>query len=181
MLISVLVLQPLAPASALAADATPASHIRAEISNARLAGSGNFRWFGLKFYEARLWVSSEGYVPDTPTRNKFALDLQYARNLVGSKIAQASYDEIRKLKIGNDENQKFWLAQMSKLFPDVKEDDHITGVYLPGEGARFYLNGKLLGEIMDTEFAHAFFAIWLDKNTSAGALRSQLLENARPV
>jgi Chalcone isomerase-like len=40
---------------------------------------------------------------------------------------------------------------------------------------RFYLDGKLLGEIADVEFAQAFFAIWLDPRTSASNLRKQLL------
>jgi hypothetical protein len=56
---------------------------------------------------------------------------------------------------------------MKGIFPDVKEGSRITGIHIPNEAARFYLNGKLLGEIRDPEFAHSFFAIWLDKKTSA--------------
>ena len=55
-----------------------------------------------------------------------------------------------------------------------------TGVYLPGQGARFYRDGKLLGEILDPEFGHAFFAIWLDPKTTGGKLREALLANATP-
>jgi hypothetical protein len=36
-------------------------------------------------------------------RQRFALDLTYARNLYGNKIAEASIDEIGKLKLGTAE------------------------------------------------------------------------------
>jgi hypothetical protein len=56
------------------------------------------------------------------------------------------------------------------VFPDVQSGDRITGLYLPGQGARFYFGERLLGEVNDAEFARAFFAIWLDPRTRAPAL-----------
>jgi hypothetical protein len=157
-------------ASAQAAN-IPA-HILQELPDARLSGQGTFRWFGLKIYDAALWVGESGY---QTTSAKFILNLSYARELYGEKIATASIDEIRELGIGSSEQQQIWLGKMKMLFPDVKEGSQISGVYLPGQAARFYLDGKLLGEINDAEFARAFFAIWLDPRTSAGGLRKQLL------
>lgn len=151
------------------------AHISEEIPQAGLQGTGSFRWFGLHIYDASLWSAPEGYKPDSDKPQKFALDLAYARTLYGSKIADASIDEIEKLKLGTAEKRERWLAQMKKIFPDVKQGTHITGIYIPNEAARFYLNGKLLGEIRDAEFAHAFFAIWLDKKTTAQNLRTKLL------
>ncbi|MFZ6757112.1 chalcone isomerase family protein [Undibacterium sp. Ji50W] len=161
-------------ASAQTTVAVP-PHIREEIPQASLQGSGSFRWFGLHIYDASLWSTTEGYKPDSEKPQRFALDLEYARRLYGSKIADASIDEIEKLKLGTAEKRQRWLAQMKALFPDVKQGTHITGIHIPNEAARFYLNGKLLGEIKDAEFAHAFFAIWLDKKSSAPSLRSKLL------
>jgi hypothetical protein len=161
------------PVSA-ASDAVPA-HISRELGDARLSGQGSFRWFGLKIYDARLWVERTGFEPAHPVSAKLVLDLGYARDLYGSRIAQSSIDEIRKLGFGTDLQQHMWLVKMTALFPNVQEGTHISGVYLPGAGARFYLDGNLLGEIDDPEFARAFFAIWLDKRTSATKLRSQLL------
>ncbi len=148
-----------------------APHIAAEIPAARLAGEGNYRWFGLKIYAAQLWVGEAGYRSDAT----FALDLHYARNLNGAKIAEASRDEISKLGLGSETQRTAWLAGMTRLFPDVAEGDHLTGIFRPGQGARFYLNGKLQGEINDPQFAQAFFAIWLDPKTSAPELRKALL------
>lgn len=161
------------PVSA-ASDAVP-PHIGRELGDASLSGQGSFRWFGLKIYDARLWVEKAGFQPDRPMTAKLVLDLGYARDLYGRRIAQSSIDEIRQLGIGNAVQHQMWLEKMTALFPDVHEGTHISGVNLPGQGARFYLDGKLLGEIDDPEFARAFFSIWLDERTSAAQLREQLL------
>jgi len=157
-----------------ASDAVP-PHVSMELGDARLSGQGSFRWFGLKIYDARLWVEKSGFQPGHPVTAKLVLDLGYARDLYGKRIAQSSIDEISQLGFGNALQHHMWLEKMTALFPDVHEGTHISGVHLPGRGARFYLDGKLLGEIDDPEFARAFFSIWLDERTSASKLREQLL------
>jgi hypothetical protein len=168
------------PIFVLAGSSIAPAHIQSEVRQARLAGEGTFRWFGLKIYDAQLWVGEKGYVEQAPYSEKFALNLRYARSLYGAKIAEASRDEMLKLGLGTEQQRANWQADMEKLFPEVDEGTQLTGVYLPGEGARFYLDGKPLGEIRDAEFARAFFAIWLDANTSAQKLRTALLADAAP-
>ncbi|WP_353156134.1 chalcone isomerase family protein [Herminiimonas fonticola] len=165
---------------ALAREPAAPQHIEKEIGQARLAGQGSFRWFGLKIYDAALWVGDKGYRAQAPAAAKLVLDLRYARNLQGKKIAAASEDEMRKLGLGSAQQRASWQAAMENIFPDVNEGTHLSGVYLPNEGARFYLNGKFIGEIMDAEFSHAFFAIWLDPQTTAAQLRNALLADAAP-
>lgn len=160
------------PATAQTQSESVPSHIQQELGKARLSGSGGYRWFGLAIYQASLWTGPEGWRPDL---KRYALDLRYARSLVGKKIAQASLDEMEKLQVGTPEKRQQWLTTMQQIFPDVKEGTHITGIYDGPNGARFYLDGKLLAEVKDSEFAQAFFAIWLHPNTSAPALRKQLL------
>jgi hypothetical protein len=167
----------LCAAQAQAANLPPP--IENEIGNARLAGQGSYRWFGLKIYDAQFWVGAQGYLPNAPESAKFALNLTYARDLYGKRIARSSIDEISKLGFGTSDQHEVWLNRMEALFPDVHEGTQISGIYLPGQGARFYLNGNLLGEIADPEFARAFFAIWLDPRTSASSLRSSLLSSAQ--
>ncbi len=164
---------------ALAAAAAPAP-VDTELPGARLAGSGTFKYFGLQIYDAQFWVGPNGYRPAAPKAEKFALDLRYTRSLHGRKIATASTDEIKKLGLGTPEQRADWQARMEKIFPDVQEGTRITGIYLPEEGARFYRDGKPIGEITDPAFGYAFFAIWLDPKTTAGALRDALLANAGP-
>ncbi|MFZ6862859.1 chalcone isomerase family protein [Undibacterium sp. Ji67W] len=148
-------------------------HIQTELPKAIMQGQGTYRWFGLRIYDATLWTGPEGW--NDQQKHKVALDLRYARNLVGRKIADASVQEMEKLHQGSASQRQQWLQQMTSLFPDVKEGTHITGIYVPNESARFYLDGKWLGEIRDAEFARAFFSIWLDPQTSAPDLRKKLL------
>lgn len=150
-------------------------HIRLEIPQAHLLGAGTYTWFGLKIYDAALWVGENGYQPAPNGNAKFALDLQYARELDGERIAEASLKEIERMAIGSPRQQQAWLARMKEIFPDVKKGTHLTGVYEPDEGVRFYLNGKIMADVRDPEFAHAFFAIWLDRRTSDRQLRYALL------
>jgi hypothetical protein len=167
--------------AAPAGSSSPAPpYLSAEIPQAYLAGSGTFRYFGMHIYDAQLWVGPSGYRPDAPRATPFALELRYARALNGRKIAASSADEIKTLGLGTNAQRSDWLARMEKLFPDVQEGTRITGVYLPAQGAHFYRDGKLLGEIADPEFAAAFFAIWLDPKTSAPPLRTALLADAAP-
>ena len=69
-----------------------------------------------------------------------------------------------------------WLKAMSALFPDVQRGDRITGVHVPGAGARFYLNGQWLGEVADEAFSRLFFGIWLSPKTSQPGMRRTLIE-----
>ncbi len=172
------------PGVVMAADASPAvavpAWLEAEIPKARLAGSGNFRYFGMSIYDADFWVGPNGYRTTAPHADRYALDLRYARALVGKRIAASSADEMKKLGLGSAEQRAAWQTRMEALFPDVQEGTRITGIYLPKHGARFYRDGKLLGEIDDPTFGAAFFAIWLDPKTTGGKLREALLADAAP-
>lgn len=131
-------------------------------------GSGNFRRFGFLVYEATLWAG------DDPLRPPLALRLTYKRNIAGQAIAEASVKEMRQLGVTDEALLARWGAQMARLFPDVRAEDQILGLHLP-EGARFFFNGRPLGELSEPAFARAFFAIWLDPRTSAPELRAALL------
>jgi len=170
----------LLPAAVHAGGSIAPAHLQSEMPRVKLAGEGTFRWFGLKIYDAQLWVGEKGYAEHSPFNEKFALNLRYARSLYGAKIAEASREEMLKLGLGTEQQRASWQADMEKLFPDVDEGTQLTGVFLPGEGARFYVDGKPLGDIRDAEFARAFFSIWLDANTTAQKLRTALLANAAP-
>lgn len=132
-------------------------------------GSGEFRRFGFLVYEATLWVAGED-----PLLPPLALRLTYRRNISGRSITDASVAEMRNLGGVDSARLMQWGEQMGRLFPDVRPGDEILGLHLP-EGARFYLNERLLGAIEDPAFARAFFGIWLDPRSSAPELRSALL------
>lgn len=140
-------------------------------------GSGEMTWFGLKLYRATLWVAGQqGVKKDGQLREDvpLALALEYRRDIEGDRIVRASVDEMRKLGASDEQLQR-WALEMRRVFPDVRKGDVLTGVYLPGRGARFFFREREIGEVADAEFARRFFAIWLDPKTSAPDVRAALL------
>ncbi|WP_322618182.1 chalcone isomerase family protein [Pseudomonas sp. BIC9C] len=143
------------------------------LPGAQILGTGEFRKYGFDVYSARLWSTSRPLANDQP----FALELIYQRSISRDDLVNASVREIKRLSgtAISDEQLASWQAQMQQSFVDVQAGTRLTGVYLPGQGARFFLGQHLLREVKDLQFAQAFFAIWLDPRTSNPELRQQLL------
>ncbi|MGP0172309.1 chalcone isomerase family protein [Pseudomonas sp. NCHU5208] len=163
----------LALALACAAQANTQNGWREQLPQAELVGSGDFTWFGFSVYNAKLWSPSRPVKFDQP----FALELTYRRNISRETLVETSLDEIRRIDAkalqGGREAQ--WAEEMRQAFVDVRDGTRITGVYLPGKGCQFYVDGKLQHVIDDPVFARAFFSIWLDPQTRSPKLRAALL------
>lgn len=140
----------------------------------RLAGRALMRFFGLRVYEARLWVAP-GPSADIFQR-EFFLELRYALSLKGERIADRSVDEIAGIGQGSSAQRQAWGEAMRRLFPDVAEGDRLLGHHVPGGPSRFHFNDRPIGSIDDPMFGRAFFGIWLDPRTSEPGLRSNLLK-----
>lgn len=153
-----------------ARDLLPTS-IAADAPGLSQRGSGTYRWLGFEIYTATLWTA--GVAPDFG--RPFALALRYARTLNGRAIADRSADEIEKLALATPEQLAAWRTAMAGVFPDVARGTTLTGLHLPGRGARFFRDGQPIGDIADAAFARAFFSIWLHPQTSAPDLRTALL------
>lgn len=161
------------------AQALP-GEVLSELPGARLQGSGRLRFLGLRVYDIRMWSAARVPRDDAWASVPLALEIQYARALVGKLIAERSIDEMRRQGPIADDKASRWLAAMTATFPDVKEGDRLTGVHRPGEAARFHFNAAPVGELRDPEFARLFFGIWLSARTSEPALRDALLGTATP-
>lgn len=156
---------------------TPPPEVAQALGQPRLQGSGRLRFLGLRVYDARLWVAGQP-VADTPDGwdgLPLALELQYLRRLVGRQIAERSLEEMRRQGEIAPADAERWLAAMTQIFPDVADGDRLTGLHLPGQGLRFFLNGQPRGEVMEPAFARLFLGIWLSPRTSEPALRAALL------
>lgn len=167
----------LAPARAFAQGHAVPPEVTTDVAGARLLGKGLLRFLGLRIYEARLFVPAAAPGDDWAAA-PLALELQYARSLDGAKIAERSLTEMRRQADIDNPKSARWVTAMKQVFPDVKEGDRITGINVPGMGARFFVNGQLKGDIRDPEFARLFFGIWLSPKTSEPALRDALLGKA---
>ena len=167
----------------LGAMAAPPAFVAADVPEARLAGEGDYTWFGMRIYQAQLWVGPLGYQGAASATAPFVLELRYARALDGGKIAEASHEQMQKIGVGTEQQRQSWLGTMRRIFPNVKEGQRIAGAYRAGiaPGVRFYLDGQVLADVPDGDFARAFFAIWLSPAGTAPTLRAALLQNAAPL
>ncbi len=137
-------------------------------------GSARLTVWGLHVYDAQLWVQP-GWTAERYAQTPLILDLLYARSLSGERIAERSLTEMNRNPRANPALGGMWLKQMKALFPDVKAGDRLTGWLIPGVGARFALNRRALGEVLDPLFAELFFGIWLAPQTSEPELRRALM------
>ena len=152
---------------------------RPSVPEARLVGRGDFTWFGMSLYIARLWSSEAPPAWGQP----FALELTYRRALSRDTLVEASLDEMRRLGGANldDATLQRWSAEMREAFVDVQPGMRITGVYLPGKGCTFYVDDRLHRQVPDARFARAFFDIWLDPRARDPQLRQRLLGQGGPA
>lgn len=146
---------------------------RSQLPGAALVGQGDFTWFGLSVYQARLWSPASTVAWDQP----FALELSYRRALSRDNLVQASIEEMRRLGGSSTHEARLadWEREMRKAFVGVQPGQRITGLYLPGKGASFYVDDQLRHTVADADFARAFFAIWLDARARHPELRRALL------
>lgn len=150
------------------------------LPDAQRVGGGELRVFGLPIYDAELWAAAPAAA--VARRAPFALQLSYRRAISRDALVSASLKEIRRLAEREPDPAQIrrWTQEMQQAFVDVRAGDRITGVFLPGEGARFYVGERLRHAVADPAFAEAFFAIWLDARTRNPELRGQLLGRSDP-
>ena len=158
-----------------AADKRP--ELASVLPQSRLIGKGRLTFWGFEVYDARLWALP-GFKPDSLTTQPFALELAYLRAFGIKDVAERSITEMRRSASISEAQAKIWIDEMTRALPDVNKGDRVMGVYRPGVGAQFLMNGKPTGEIRDLEFARLFFGIWLSPKTSEPKLRSALLAGA---
>jgi len=163
-----------APAALATAPPLPPG-VRSLAPSLEVQGGGELTFFGFAVYEGWYWSPVRGFSVEHP----LALDLHYKRSFEGKAIAARSVDEIANLGLGTTEQRMLWGQAMRRIFPDVADGDRITGISVPPGIARFFHNGRFIGEVADREFARAFFGIWLDPRTSQPDFRRRLLGEAQ--
>jgi Chalcone isomerase-like len=141
---------------------------------AKPLGQATMRWFGLKIYDAQLWAEK------SPTQFNYRddahlLELTYARDFEGEKIAEKSRAEIEKQGVGTAEKLNIWQKKLTALIPNVNKGNQLAALYKPGKGLVLFKNGQPVGELNDPELANAFMGIWLDPRSSEPALREKLI------
>ena len=150
------------------------AELQEALPSAQTLGVAWLRFMGIDIYQARLWVVT-GFQAGSYAQSPFALELNYARALNGRLIAERALKEMRRQAGAEAAQEASWLDAMLRAFPDVQSGDRITGLHVPGQGARFWFNGQPRPAVRDTEFSRRFFGIWLSDASSEPQLRASLL------
>lgn len=164
------------PASAQTPDAPNTALLKPALPEHTRLGGARLRYWGFDVYDMSLFAPP-GFDIQRFEDRPFSLELRYLRSFKGADIASRSIDEMQAIAPIEPAQARRWQNAMGAVFPDVQRGDRITGVHLPGNGARFYLNGQWLGEIADDAFSRLFFGIWLSPRTSQPKLREALIQS----
>lgn len=155
---------------------SPGPALSTALQDQTRTGTARMRYWGFDVYDAHLYVA-RGFDIQRFEEQRFGLELNYLRGFKGADIAERSLEEMKGLATLDPTQAQRWRNAMSALFPNVQSGDRLTGVHVPGSGARFYLNGQWLGEIADDTFSRLFFGIWLSPKTSQPRLREALIQS----
>ncbi len=150
---------------------TEIGYLKNYISNPQKVGEGSFSFFFWDIYDAKLYADNGSFNQENP----FALKLRYQMSFKGSDIVKSTIDELKKHGVKDENLLSKWQNDLLKIFPDVNENQILTGIYTKQKTAVFLNNGKVIGEMKDEYFAKKFFEIWLSEKTSAPSLRKSLL------
>lgn len=155
----------------VAAPALPANATTG-LPELKAIGGGLLRIFGFQIYNAYLWTpAGTSFDRGKP----YVLDIHYLRNFTAQQLADRSIDEMQGQGVGSDTQYPKWIAEMKRVFADVKPGDRLTGVATAARTAKFFYNGSYRGEIADPAFTDAFFGIWLSEKSSQPRMRERLL------
>ncbi|GGP21164.1 chalcone isomerase family protein [Silvimonas iriomotensis] len=144
-----------------------------DLGSPQLVGQGEFDYLGFHIYSAALYSTRLPFSRLRP----FALQLTYFKHITRARITETSLNELRRIygKALSEETLAVWQQYMLSAFVDVDSGDTLTGVYLPGQGIRFYHGDTETARFADAYFAEAFFNIWLAPQTRDPDLRARLL------
>lgn len=138
-------------------------------------GSGTLRWLLIPAYDAALWTDASQWSMQTP----FALTLKYHFSFSTGEIVDRSLKEMSTVDPQLTATTLGYYRQlMTRLMPDVKSGDVVTGLYMPDGTVKFFRDGILTGQVHDPVFAQNFFGIWLSPQTSEPKLRAKLLRQS---
>jgi hypothetical protein len=129
-----------------------------------------------KGYVAALYLGEEFSIKDVLQDVPKRLELSYFWSISAEDFGKAADKVLRKNE--SDlllEKLRSRLKKLNKAYLDVKPNDRYALTYIPGKGTELTLNSKPLVTIMGSDFARAYFAIWLGKQPLDKGLRDTLL------
>lgn len=159
-----------------------AGNVAAHGTELQLAGSGLLKVaYFFSVYHAALYLppdaGPEDALGDIPRR----LEVVYVRSVSKGLFreladrAMRRYLDARQMAAIRDP-----FEAMSALYEDARPGDRVSLTYIPGRGTELAINGSVRGLIPGSDFAKAYFGIWLHPQTLNPALRDALLTPRDP-
>lgn len=120
-------------------------------------GEAEFRYFGLKLYDARLFTKDGGAFDWT---QDFALEIIYARRFSQKALVKSTMDEIARAG-RNSPKAEAW----NTCFRTVQKEHKYIAVTQGADQVDFFLNGQQVCGLKHTGIARSFMGIFLSENT----------------
>jgi hypothetical protein len=177
LLFTLLVFQPINAAALTVEDINFHESVSIDNKQIPIRGVALLRWFTIfKVYVVAFYlpenISPDDVLADIPKR----LEISYLVSIPGPDFGKGAEavlernntpDELARLRSRID--------KLNTVYRDVKPGDRYALTYVPGQGTELSYNGTPLITIEGTDFAAAYFGIWLGKDPIDSEMRSRLI------
>ena len=134
-------------------------------------GRGRHTWWGVRMYDATLWIVGPRWSAATP----HALDLEPGRAVPADTLVKNAISEMRDLKVGDQRQLGIWQGELRQIIPNVQQGDQVV-IFCPDTKRTLaFLNNKSTGAVDDPSFCPALMSVWLHPQTKHQAVRRSLL------
>jgi hypothetical protein len=147
------------------------SQVLSKSPGMRPFGTGRHTLWGIRVYDATLWIVGPQYSADAP----HALDIEPGRAVPADTLVNSAIAHMRDLKVGDERQLGIWQAEMRKLVPNLKQGDQIVIFCPDNKRTLAYVNDSSTGAIDDPSFCPAVMSVWLHPQTKHQAMRKSLL------
>jgi hypothetical protein len=135
-----------------------------------------------RVYSIGLYLEEGGQagqvLEDVPKR----LDVEYLRNVPASKLAELSREHMAKTQSpALLEELSERLETINAGYRDFAPGDRCALTYIPGQGTELSINGEVQCLVPGSDFARAYFSMWLGDQPLDEGLRDRLLRPPRPL
>ena len=142
---------------ALAAQPAP-PEVSARFSSPELQGAATTRAWGLKLFDAELWMEDAG---SFSFGDRFALSLTYGTRFSKESIAKSTVSEIVRVEGGSEASHQPLYDQLVACIPDVYRGLRITGMAESASRVSLYVKGRKACTLSYPNLRKRFFGIWL--------------------
>ncbi|MDC0349127.1 chalcone isomerase family protein [Alphaproteobacteria bacterium] len=134
-------------------------------------GQGTVYKFIFPAYDISLWSKEKKWNYQT----LFALEVKARWDSSKEEMLESTIEVMKRNTELTDDQEKEYTELLNSFYPDLKEGDLITVVYVPDQKIFFYHNNNLLKAPEDMFFARAFCDIWLAPKTKYKSAREAIL------